>query len=128
MRTDSVVLKGDFYFQGDKAENGGMDLIKALRKLHADTVLVDKNGKAWTAEDLEYTLLDELRNQQWNCQAVQLTDTGIYRIGEQGQREELLYSLPETVAASWEPNSPRCGMTLALACRIGCCRDASRSP
>ncbi len=77
-----------------------MDLIKALRKLHADTVLIDKNGKAWTAEDLEYTLLDDLRDQQWNRQTVQLTDSGIYRIGEQGQPEELLYSLAEVVAAS----------------------------
>ncbi|MFB3904010.1 MAG: hypothetical protein ACE15E_11200 [Acidobacteriota bacterium] len=77
-----------------------MDLIKALRTLHADTVLIDKNGKAWTAEDLEYTLLDELRDQQWNSQTVRLTDTGIYRIGEQGQPEELIYSLPETVTAS----------------------------
>jgi len=77
-----------------------MDLIKALRQLHADTVLIDKNGKAWTAEDLEYTLLDDRRDQRWNRQSVQLTETGIYRIGEQGEPEELLYTLPETVAAS----------------------------
>jgi hypothetical protein len=83
-----------------RRDNRGMDLIKALRKLHADTVLIDKNGKAWTAEDLEYTLLDDLRDQQWNRQTVQLTDTGIYRISEQGQPEELLYSLAEIVTAS----------------------------
>lgn len=77
-----------------------MDLLKALRKLHADTVLIDRNGKAWTAEDLEYTLLDDRRNQEWNSQSVQLTETGIYRIGEQGQPEELLYSLAETAVAS----------------------------
>jgi len=83
-----------------RVENRGMDLLKALRTLHADAVLIDRNGKAWTAEDLEYTLLDDRRNRQWNCQSVLMTETGIYRIGEQGQPQELLYSLAETVVAS----------------------------
>jgi len=91
---------GGFYFSVNRVENGGMDLIKALRQLHADAVLVDKNGKAWTAEDLEYTLLDDLRDPKWNSQSVKLTELGIYRVGNQGQPEELLYSLAEVVAAS----------------------------
>lgn len=77
-----------------------MDLLKALRTLHADAVLIDRKGKAWTAEDLEYALLDDRRNQRWNCQSVLMTETGIYRIGEQGRPEELLYSLAATAVAS----------------------------
>ena len=77
-----------------------MDLLMALRKLHADTVLIDRKGKAWTAEDLEYTLLDDARNKQWNSQPVMMTEAGIYRPGEQGQPDELLYSLAETPVPS----------------------------
>ncbi len=83
-----------------RVENRGMDLLKALRTLHAAAVLIDRTGKAWTAEDLEYTLLADRRNQQWNCQSVVMTETGICRIGEQGQPQELLYSLAETAVAS----------------------------
>jgi len=76
-----------------------MDLINALRKLHADAVLIDQKGKAWTAEDLEYTLLDERRDPQWNRQPVRLAEDGIYRAGKESQPDELLYAIGEKVAA-----------------------------
>ncbi|HXK61001.1 MAG TPA: hypothetical protein PLP42_14015 [Acidobacteriota bacterium] len=77
-----------------------MDLIAALRRLHADAVLIDRNGKAWTAEDLEYTLLDEIRDQQWNRQTVQLTEDGIYHVGQDGRPDELLYAITEEVGTT----------------------------
>ena len=41
-------------------------VIAALRQLKPDCVLIDRAGRAWTAEDPDYTLLDELRNRLWS--------------------------------------------------------------
>lgn len=74
-----------------------MNLIRALRMLDADSVLLDREGKAWTAEDLEYTLLEDVRDQKWNGQSVQLSNDGIYRLDETGNQKELLYLFPELI-------------------------------
>jgi hypothetical protein len=73
-----------------------MDLMKALRKLHPDAVLIDRKGRAWTAEDLEYTLRDDVRDEGWNRQRVVLRDDGIYRTCGEG-KDEPLYLLTERV-------------------------------
>jgi hypothetical protein len=73
-----------------------MDLIKALRKLDPDAVLIDRKGKAWTAEDLEYTLLDDMRDEGWNRQRVVLRDDGIYRTSGEG-KEQALYFFTQPV-------------------------------
>ena len=74
-----------------------MNLIRALRTLDADSVLLDREGKAWTAEDLEYTLIDDVRDRTWNSQPVQVSNEGIYRLDEGGTRRELLYLFPELI-------------------------------
>ncbi len=74
-----------------------MNLIRALRTLDADSVLLDREGKAWTAEDLEYTLLDDVRDLTWNRQPVQVSNEGIYGLDETGTRKELLYLFPELI-------------------------------
>jgi hypothetical protein len=56
--------RGDFSSLVKREENRGMDLLMALRKLDAGTVLIDRNGKAWTAEDSSsrYSTIAEIRN------------------------------------------------------------------
>lgn len=76
-----------------------MDLITALKKFHADDVLVDSKGRAWTAEDLEYTLRDDVKDPKWNRQQVSILPDGIYRTDKEGKPEELLYLLSSEVSS-----------------------------
>jgi len=77
------------------------DVIAVLRQRNPDCVLVDNAGRSWTAEDLEYTLLDELRNKRWPSRsAATLRPDGIYSVDDKGQPGERLYLLFEVVAST----------------------------